>query len=148
MGQSDAHDGSDRFQCSPDVLLKDLWSDWSFESHRGPAAGGTSQTLRRQTSPCRISAPILVLGPSLGGPRASLAGAWDRFKCFPDREPERVKSRRDTPRRLTLLFHARIPFWLKLVPEPATPRPPYSLFSCLAAATDTPAFDTCAALSS
>ena len=99
-------------------------------------------------TPCWNSASILVLGPSLGGSWLSLAGSWDRFTCFADREPERVKSRRDTPRRLTLLFHARIPFWLKLLPEPATPRPSYSLFSCLAAATDTPAFDARAALSS
>ena len=59
-------------------------------------------------TPCRISARILVLGPSLGGSWVSLAGSWDRFACFADREPERVKSRRDTPRCLTLQFHVRV----------------------------------------
>ena len=58
-------------------------------------------------TPCRISARILVLGPSLGDSWVSLAGSWDRFACFADREPERVKSRRDTPRCLTLQFHVR-----------------------------------------
>ena len=142
-------------------------TDWLPENRGSAGVRKDTQEDPRWSSDTQED-PRWSHGAQLSALQTGSGGSWDRVECSSDRIgpvlaalgtvlrvlqtgsglSRRFWVSRDTPRRVTLQLQVRVLFWLQLVPEPVTPRPSYSLYWCLAAATDTQAFDAGAALSS